>query len=197
MIAVSKQGPSVLRPRSVLSAGFLLLAVASFAWGEDIAESKAVANVSPPAVDQVIYKGLVGTVLDAVPMDPVQRANLQRTNAVISGPLSARSLAALAGIANPALMIVGLIWGMWSASNINPEAADSKTAVAPVGSGDRVESAAGDVALTYNTFVGRELPADPAPAPAAVAMNSVANAGATAPPQSQVIKIWLPQRSTD
>lgn len=198
VIAASKQGPSVSRLRSIFIAGFLLLASASFAWAEDdMTDSKAVTNASPRAVDQVIYKGLVGKVLDAVPMDPLQRTNLQRTSAVVSGPLSGRSLAVLAGIANPALMIAGLVWGIWAASNINPEATELKTAVAPVSSGDRVESAPGDVALTNSSSVAQELPAKPAPAPAAVAMNSVADAGATALPHAPVIKISLPQRSPD
>jgi len=67
----------------------------------------------------VVYKGLVGKALDAVPMDPDERIVLQRTSAVVSGTLTGRSLAAWAGLTNPILIIAGLAWGLFSASNIN------------------------------------------------------------------------------
>jgi hypothetical protein len=77
-----------------------------------------------PRADQVIYKGVVGNLLEAVPLDPEQRVELQRTNAVVSNPLSARSFALLLGIANPVVMLGGLLWGIWAASQIEsaPEA---------------------------------------------------------------------------
>jgi hypothetical protein len=78
-----------------------------------------------PAVSDVVYKGVVGKALDAVPMDPQYRVVLQRTNAVVSGTLTARSLAIWAGLAaNPIFLVVGLVWGLFSASNIQPAAAE-------------------------------------------------------------------------
>jgi hypothetical protein len=84
-----------------------------------------------PAIDQVIYKGVVGNILEAVPLDPEQRVHLQRGNAVLNNTFTGRSLALLLGIASPPLMIVGLIWGIWSAANIKPAQGEAATAGAP------------------------------------------------------------------
>lgn len=67
---------------------------------------------------QVIYKGVVGNLLEAVPLDAERRVTLQRTNAVVSNALSGRTLAPLLGIANPVLLIGGLVWGLYAASQI-------------------------------------------------------------------------------
>lgn len=183
------------RPCPTFFAGFLLLALAAAARAESVADSQAVANASAKGLDQVIYKGIVGSVLDAVPMDPVKRANLQRTNAIVSNTLSARSLSALMGISNPVLLIGGLMWGVWAASNINPEAADTNVAANPVDSGGRLETAAGLAALADSSPAGEDSTAKPVSAPNLVAMNSLGDSGASALPRPPVIKIWLPQRS--
>jgi hypothetical protein len=73
----------------------------------------------------MIYKGVAGNFLDAVPLDPDARVSLQRANALISNPVSWRSAGMLLGIANPVFLIGGLIWGLWSASNIQPARADT------------------------------------------------------------------------
>ena len=80
----------------------------------------------PPALGDVIYKGVVGKVLDAVPMDPEERAALQRGSAVVSGTVTGRSVSVWAGLANPILLIAGLVWGLHSASNIKPATAGTK-----------------------------------------------------------------------
>lgn len=95
----------------------LLLAVAARA--ED-------ASRSPPAMDDLVYKGLVGKALDAVPMDAEERAALQRTSAVVSGTLGGRSVSVWAGLTNPILLVVGLAWGLFSASNIKAAEAGAK-----------------------------------------------------------------------
>ena len=82
--------------------------------------------------DQILYKGVVGNLLEAVPMDPEQRVGLQRGNAVVSAPLSARSLALLLGITNPVALIGGLVWGIWSASRIEKPAAKAPEEPVPV-----------------------------------------------------------------
>ena len=87
--------------RFIVLAACLLLAAAARA--EDVAQPL-------PAVGDVIYKGLAGKALDAVPMDPDERIVLQRTSAVVSGTLTGRSLAAWAGLTNPILIIAGLAW---------------------------------------------------------------------------------------
>jgi len=75
-------------------------------------------NVLGQRADQALYKGVVGNLLEAVPMDAEKRVELQRTHAVVSAPFTARSLALLIGISNPVVMIGGLIWGIWAASQI-------------------------------------------------------------------------------
>jgi len=90
----------------------LLLAIP--AWAQD-------ASAPPPTVTDVLYKGLVGKALDAVPMDAEKRIALQRTNAVVSSTLTGRSLSVWAGLTNPVLLIAGVAWGIFSATNIKTD----------------------------------------------------------------------------
>lgn len=75
------------------------------------------------AIPDAVYKGVVGKALDVVPMDPEHRATLQRTNAVLSSTMTARTLSVWVGLglSNPVLLIGGLIWGIYAASNIKPD----------------------------------------------------------------------------
>ena len=77
-------------------------------------------------IDQLIYKGVAGNLLESLDMDAEERVTLQRANAVISSPLSARSLGLLLGISNPVFLVGGLVWGIWAASNIEPPKADTR-----------------------------------------------------------------------
>ena len=90
------------------------------------------AEPAAPSIDQVIYKGVVGNILEAMPLDPEQRVQLQRGNAVLNNTFTGRSLALLLGIASPPLMIVGLVWGIWSAINIKSTQPEVRTAVGPL-----------------------------------------------------------------
>jgi len=107
---------------ALVVAGCLLLAAAARAQ-----ES----GLPPAAVSDVVYKGVVGKALDAVPMDPDERVTLQRTSAVVSNTLTGRSLAAWAGLSNPILLIAGAVWGLISASHIKPAHAGSKPRARP------------------------------------------------------------------
>ncbi len=109
-------------PRISLPPLVLLLALAGPASAQD--DSGADAGVFPQGFEQAIYKGLVGNALDAVPMDPLKRLELQRTNAIVGNTLLGRSLALVAGLSNPALLLGGLAWGIWAASNIKAAAVD-------------------------------------------------------------------------
>ncbi len=81
----------------------------------------AAAEAKPAvAVDQIIYKGVVGNLLEGMAIDPDKRVQLQKTNAVVSNVVAGRTLAIRLGVANPVLMIGGLVWGIWSASQIKP-----------------------------------------------------------------------------
>jgi hypothetical protein len=92
--------------------------------GEAVVQPQADDDAQPPQEsgtqrpEQAIYKGVVGNLLEAVPMDAAQRVDLQRANAVVSAPFTVRSIALLVGITNPVVMIGGLIWGFWAASQI-------------------------------------------------------------------------------
>jgi hypothetical protein len=77
-------------------------------------------ETGPSTAAQTVYKGVVGNLLDAVPLDPENRVQLQRFSAVVSSPLSGHSLAITLGIAAPPLMVIGLLWGLWSANQIQP-----------------------------------------------------------------------------
>ena len=73
---------------------------------------------SSSSAAQVLYKGLVGNLLEAVPLETRERVQAQRLSSMVTSPLSARSLAMALGIASPPLMVIGLIWGLWSANQI-------------------------------------------------------------------------------
>ena len=121
---------------------FIHIPVAS---GEDIRDPSA-ASVSQTA--QVIYKGVVGNLLEAAPLESEQRVQLQRMNAVLSNPLSARTVAIALGVANPPLMIAGLIWGVWSASQI----ASTPPSIAAQTLNPTRDRTAGDAASTTTTL---------------------------------------------
>lgn len=98
-------------PCSKLLAGCLLLMVGSGLQAEEASKPR-------PALDTLLYKGVVGVALDAVPMDPQARVTLQRANAVASGTASGRALSVWVGWSNPVLLIGGMMWGLLAASNI-------------------------------------------------------------------------------
>lgn len=96
-----------------IAVGLSLLTAAS-AYGEETAPS---AFKGQP-ISQTVYKGVIGTLLEEVPIEPEKRVDLQRGSTVISSTLSGRSLAIMLGVANPVLMAVGLAWGLFAASKI-------------------------------------------------------------------------------
>jgi hypothetical protein len=169
----------------------LLLALARPASAQDNTDSRA--GSLPQGLDQTVYKGLVGNVLDVIPMNPSDRLDLQRTNAVVSNTLFGRTLAVLAGLSNPVLLVGGFAWGMWAASNIRPATAGMK---ASTGAGESAGAAAAHermVALLERTAAMEDPPAKTAPGPILVSSISPGDAAALAP--AHVVKIWLPQRS--
>ncbi len=101
------------------------------------------------ALPDIVYKGVVGKVLDAMPLEPSTRTGLQQASAVVSSTASAHALGVLTGFGGPLLTVagliwgifsarqIGLIWGIFSARQINAAAAgDSKTIDAPMPAGD-------------------------------------------------------------
>jgi LysM repeat protein len=142
-VEAAAAGPAQLPPATPASP--LLLAIA-----EDDAAAKL--TVAPMAAQLALYsqnvpgasekqtepargmadilnKGVVGKVLDAMPLEPSTRTALQRASTIVSSTTAARSLGALAGLGGPLLTVAGLIWGIFSARQIDPApAGDAKPA---------------------------------------------------------------------
>jgi hypothetical protein len=95
------------------------------------AQSPAAPESRPNQAAEVLAKGVLGNLLEVIPLESDDRAQLQRFNAVVGSPFTARTLAVALGISNPPLMIVGLIWGLWSATQIKPRTAPVQEAAAP------------------------------------------------------------------
>lgn len=111
------RGGATIYQRTVIGGLILLHAATASAQAPPI---EARPNAPSPPADQVIYKGVVGNLLETVALDPEDRVQLQRANAVLANPLSARSVAVALGLASPPLMLLGFIWGLFSAAKIKP-----------------------------------------------------------------------------
>lgn len=178
-----------------LTLPLLLLALATSASAQDDTGLGTSAGALAQEFDQVFYKGLVGNVLDTIPMDPAGRLDLQRTNAVVSNTLFGRSLAILAGLSNPILVLGGFFWGVWAASSIKP--ADA----APIVVADPGRPGAGAAAqdhmfsLLERSVRVAEAPSTRVPAPVLSGSISAGNPDVVALSRPRVIKLWLPQRS--
>jgi hypothetical protein len=122
------------------------------------------------ALDQAFYKGLIGNALEAVPMEARARVELQRVNAVVRAPQSPPTGAVRLQASNPLLMIGGLVWGFWAASQIDVPPPPAEATPEPV----LVAAAA------------------PAGAPEAAPEAAPANV-----PRARVIRIWPTQRSSE
>lgn len=184
-------------PRATFPAAFLLLALADSAWADEVLNPPVAPDASSQASEQVIYKGLIGNMLDTLPMDPVQRVDLQRTNAVVSSTFSGRSLSVLLGLSNPLLMIGGLVWGFWSASNIHPVAVATKVTANLINAGARIETEARSVAFADSSPAEKGPAADSVARASPVALNSFAGSDTPETRHLPVIRIWLPQRVSD
>lgn len=110
-------GSAIMCQRTVIG-GLILLHAATAAGQAPAVEPPP--NTASPSAEQVIYRGIVGNLLESVSLDSGDRVQLQRANALLSTPLGARSLAVALGIASPPLMLAGLLWGLWSAAKIKP-----------------------------------------------------------------------------
>lgn len=113
----SRATTSVALRRSAVALSVVLALQTTGASAQSQA-NEAPPEPSAPSPAQALYKGVVGNLLEAVPIDPESRVQLQRFSAVVGSPLSGHSLAITLGIAAPPLMILGFIWGLWSANQI-------------------------------------------------------------------------------
>lgn len=101
----------------IVIGGLILLHAATASGQAPAVESPPTPS---PSAEQVLYRGIVGNLLESVPLDSTDRVQLQRANALVTTPLGARSLALALGIAQPPLLVAGLLWGIWSAAKIKP-----------------------------------------------------------------------------
>lgn len=182
-----------MSPRNLsLLAAMLLLAYANHTLADSDPGPRAVANVSVKGLDQIVYKGLVGNALDGIPMDPSKRVSLQRTNAIVSNAWSGHTLTALAGLSNPVLLIGGLVWGVWAASNIKPEEDAMKATSDPA----FPIATPGMVALLDHPQASDATHAAIHQVDTASAKRAAAGEpNDSSPARSSVVRIWLPQRS--
>ena len=171
----------------------LLLTCMNPASADNDPGSHAVVNASAEELDQIVYKGLVGNLLDGIPMNPSKRVDLQRTNAVISSTLSGRSLAVLAGLSNPVLLLGGFVWGVWAASNIKAEDDGAKTVSDARQAGAEIATQEGLVALLNNSPAARETPAQRQPETASAKPTSARASDEPSRLRPPVVKVWLPQ----
>jgi hypothetical protein len=167
--------PRLRRPANLLFVLSLAAATPALAQEEAANTRTAPSTGASQRFDQVLYKGVVGNLLDAVPMDADQRTALQRTNAVVSGAVSGKSLATLAKLAHPGFLIGGLAWGLWAASNIEPAPGGARLALAAAPATDAMAPAAGEL----------ESP----PALAHAAITPAAAVAQSARPK--VVRVWL------
>ena len=76
-------------------------------------------RVSPAAsISDIIYKGVVGKILDSAPLENSTRTTLQQANSVVGNSFAGRALATLTGVGGPILTVAGLFWGLFSAQKI-------------------------------------------------------------------------------
>jgi hypothetical protein len=189
------QGPSMSPRRLTLFSALLLLALATAASAQDESRPAPVPGIFAQGLDQGVYKGMVGNMLEAIPMDPAQRVDLQRTNAVVSNALLGRSLAVLAGLSNPVLLLGGIVWGVWAASNIRPADAGANPGADPGQSGGNTAAQERLVALLASSTAAGDSQMKSGSEPVLVSSLSVADSAAIVPAPARVIKIWLPQRA--
>ncbi len=175
----------------------LLLSLATSAAAQDDPASRVGAGGFSEGFDQALYKGLVGNVLDSIPMDPSKRLDLQRTNAVVGNTLLGRSLSVLVGLSNPVLLLGGFVWGVWAASNIKPAAAPVKLTADPVQSGGAAAAQERVVARLVLSSAIDDTPANKVSESILLSSNSYGDADVAAASPSHVVKIWLPQRSPE
>jgi hypothetical protein len=170
-------------------------AASAFAGGDF--DGRALAGGTGGELDQAVYKGVLGSVLDGVPMDAATRVGLQRTNAVLGNTLTGRSLAALAGMSNPLLLVGGFVWGVWAASNIKQGEETAEAIYAPGRFGAGIAPEAETVARLAGSKLAAALPSRREGEPVLAAPASAAAEDAPLHLRAPVLKVWLPQRSAN
>jgi hypothetical protein len=123
--------------------------------------------------------------------------DLQRANAVVSNTISGRSLATLIGLSNPILMIGGLVWGLWSASNIQPVAVETDATLDPVEAGIRAETQEPVVVYEDSPLAEKKPVADLTARTASLALDAFAGPATIPTAPSPIIRVWLSRSLSD
>lgn len=76
------------------------------------------ANSQSSNLSDFIYKGALGKALDFLPMHAEDRVAVQQAGSVVNGALTGIKLSGLLNIATPIAAVFGLLWGAFSAKNI-------------------------------------------------------------------------------
>jgi len=145
-LTIDRLSPMIARDDAVAgvdSGARMPLAVREIALYE---QNELIAPAKPAeaahALPDIVYKGVVGKVLDAMPIKPSTRTALQQANALVSNTVAARALGALTGFGAPLLTVAGLIWGIFSARQIEASATGAKPAQGdPKPAGDALQTA--------------------------------------------------------
>ena len=93
---------------------------------EKLVDTTSPTPQSAERLHDLFYKGAIGKALDYVPMEPEIRMTLQKAGSVASGTGTALKLGGLLGVATPIAAVVGFIWGIFSAQNIDPTLSANK-----------------------------------------------------------------------
>ena len=103
------------------------------------------------ALPDIVYKGIAGKVLDAMPIEPSTRLGLQRANTIVSSTLTVRSVGLLTGLGGPLGALAGLLWGIFSSRQIEAAPpAEAKPAANTIPVADATSAAQAKVADALN-----------------------------------------------
>ena len=88
------------------------------------ASNSTTSNNSSFIVSDLLRKGVVGQILDGLPIESSTRSSLQQANAVVSNSFTGRALGTLLGVGGVIPGIAGLLWGLFSAKQIEVASID-------------------------------------------------------------------------
>ena len=108
------------QPSMVTEDGPVLDGLKPIAPGADVGNLMVSSTASSQSsnLSDFIYKGALGKALDFLPMHAEDRVAVQQAGSVVNGTLTGIKLSGLLNIATPIAAVFGLLWGAFSAKNI-------------------------------------------------------------------------------
>ena len=113
--AKTSSQPSLVTEDGLAIDGLKPIAPASDAGNLMVSSS---ASSQSSDLSDFIYKGALGKALDFLPMHAEDRVAVQQAGSVVNGALTGIKLSGLLNIATPIAAVFGLLWGAFSAKNI-------------------------------------------------------------------------------